>query len=74
MKIKQITYRNRRDFKAIFECENCGFKKEDWGYDDRFYHDVALPDEKCEQCGKSRNDLGIKGEFTPTLYPDWMEI
>ena len=71
MKISKITYQNRRDFKAIYECEACGDKNEDWGYDDRNFHDNVIPAMKCEKCGKSRNELGIKGEFTPTKYQAW---
>ena len=28
MRIKEITYQNRRDFKAIFKCPYCGYEKE----------------------------------------------
>ena len=69
MKIKKINSRSRRDFYATYECENCGFiTKESSGYDDRFLHDSVIPKMKCEKCGKSRNDLEIKGEFTETKY------
>ena len=30
MRIKEITYQSRRDFKAIFKCSHCGYEKEDW--------------------------------------------
>lgn len=43
MKIKEYTYNNRRDFKAIYMCEECGFTKEAWGYDDRNFHDNVVP-------------------------------
>jgi len=75
MRIKNITYQNRRDFKAIYECEEChNITKEEWGYDDRNFHDNVIPNMKCKQCGKSRNDLGIQGEFTETRYPKGMQI
>lgn len=74
MKIKEITYQYRRDFKAIFKCENCGNEIERWGYDDRNFHDNVIPSVKCENCGKSRNDLGISGEYTETKYPEGFQI
>ena len=37
MEIKEIKYRNRYDFKAVFKCENCGKEFEEWGYDDDNY-------------------------------------
>jgi len=74
MKIKDITRQNRRDFYAIYECEGCGHQEEKSGYDDRNFHDNVIPSFKCESCGKSRNDLGIKGEKTPTKYPSWMTV
>ena len=27
MRIKEITYQSRRDFKAIFKCPHCGYEK-----------------------------------------------
>ncbi len=71
MKIVKVLYQYRRDFKAIFECENCGEQVELCGYDDRNFHDNVIPNIKCEKCGKSRNDLGIVSEKTPTKYKDW---
>jgi transcription elongation factor Elf1 len=75
MKIKKITSQNRRDFSAIYECEGC--EKEESsnaGYDDRNYHDNVIPNIKCKNCGKSRNDLGLKEEPTQTKYSDWMNV
>lgn len=31
MRIKEITYQSRRDFKAIFKCSHCGYEEEEWG-------------------------------------------
>lgn len=59
MKIVKMLSQHRRDFRALFECENCGEQIERGGYDDRFYHDNVIPKMECENCGKSRNDLGI---------------
>ena len=52
MKIKEITYQSRRDFRAIFVCEDCGFEEERWGYDDRNFHENVIPDMECPKCGK----------------------
>ena len=75
MKIKEIISQHRRDFYAIYECEGCGHttgKKS--GYDDRYFHDTVIPAMKCESCEKSRNDLGIKSEPTPTKYPEGHQV
>ena len=53
MKIKKITWQNRRDFHAILECEHCGVESElKDGYDDSYYHNNVIPDMVCEKCGK----------------------
>lgn len=71
MKIKQITRQHRRDFWAIYECEGCGYTTQEAnGYDDRNFHDEVIPKMKCKSCGKSRNDLGIVSESTPTKYAE----
>lgn len=75
MKIKEIVRQHRRDFYAIYECENCGaITRRQSGYDDRNFHDNVIPNMKCEKCGKSRNDLGITAEPTATRYPAWMQV
>lgn len=75
MKIKEIKSQYRRDFHAIYECENCGHVTGEMrGYDDRNFHDNVIPDMECEKCGKSRNDLGIQAEPTPTKYAPWEVI
>jgi C4-type Zn-finger protein len=75
MKITEITDQHRRDFRANIECENCGAKdKLTSGYDDRNYHDNVIPNMKCKSCGKSRNDLGITAEPTPTKYASWQVV
>ena len=70
MKIIKITSQHRRDFWADMGCENCGAKDKIRGYDDRNFHDNVIPEMKCKECGKSRNDLGIKSEPTPTRYAE----
>lgn len=74
MKIKEIKMQNRRDFEAIYVCENCGNEEEKDGYDDRNFHDNVIPKMKCSKCGKSRNDLGLQGEYTETRYPEGFQI
>lgn len=74
MKITEITSQSRRDFYAKVECEGCGSQDKIGGYDDRNYHDNVIPDIKCKKCGKSRNDLGITQEPTPTKHAAWEVI
>ena len=70
MKIIKITSQHRRDFWADMGCENCRAKDKIRGYDDRNFHDNVIPEMKCKECGKSRNDLGIKSEPTPTRHAE----
>lgn len=74
MRITEITSQNRRDFRANIECENCNATDKINGYDDRNYHDNVIPNMKCKVCGKSRNDLGITAEITPTKYASWQVV
>lgn len=74
MRIKKTICQHRRDFWADFECEGCGNVESISGYDDRNFHDNVIPNFKCKKCGKSRNDLGINGEFTLTKYPEWKTV
>jgi len=74
MKIKEITSRSRRDFSATYICEKCGHEQKGGGYDDRNFHDNVIPKMKCLNCGKTREDLGIKGDFTETKYNAWEVI
>ena len=72
MKIKTITYQNRRDFKAIYECEHCGaVTEEQWGYDDANFHRNVIPKMVCKQCGKTAPDT-----YRPlaTKYPEGMQV
>lgn len=74
MFIKEILNQNRRDFKAIYKCENCNHEIEKRGYDDRNFHDNVVPGFKCPECGKSREDLGIKQPKTQTKYPEGFQV
>lgn len=55
MKIEKFTHRNRRDFKALFACDNkgCDHKEESWGYDDMNFHQNVVPQMKCKKCGRT---------------------
>ncbi len=52
MKIKKILSQNRRDFRAIYECEHCGAVSAGYGYDDANFHKNIIPEMKCDVCGK----------------------
>lgn len=67
MKIKEILHQHRRDFRAIFECEHCGYTVEMTGYDDTHYHTNVIPKMKCPRCSKV-----APKDYRPltTKYPD----
>lgn len=69
MKIRKITYQHRRDFKAIYECEHCGYIDEvdSWGYDDTYFHKNVIPKMKCPKCGKT---AGLDYVPRKTKYAD----
>jgi hypothetical protein len=71
MKIKKIISQHRRDFTAIYECEHCGYKKEQGGYDDSYYHTVVVPTMKCDKCKKTAKD-----DYVPmqTKYHDGYQV
>jgi len=71
MKIKEVTFRSRRDFTAIFECEHCGHTIEKGGYDDAYFHKEVIPKMKCENCGKTSGD-----NYVPmgTKYPEGQQV
>jgi len=68
MRIKQINSQNRRDFRADYECEHCGYvDKNKYGYDDSYFHQAVIPSMNCPKCGKT-----AKNDYKPlaTKYPD----
>jgi len=71
MKIKEITSQHRRDFRAIYQCENCGHEQEGRGYDDDNFHSNVIPQIKCEKCGKTS-----PSDYVPraTKYPEGFQI
>lgn len=57
MKIKEVVYQYRRDFRAIYICEHCRYEYTGSGYDDANFHENVIPSMKCEKCGeKSPSD------------------
>jgi predicted RNA-binding Zn-ribbon protein involved in translation (DUF1610 family) len=71
MKIKKILSQRRRDFTAIYECENCGHSFEDDGYDDANFHKNVIPKMPCPKCGEKSPD-----DYRPltTKYPEGFQI
>ena len=53
MKIKKILSQDRRDFRAIYECEHCEDEHEGYGYDDANFHNNVIPKMICKKCGKT---------------------
>ena len=71
MKIKKITWQNRRDFTAQYECEHCGAVVEGGGYDDTYFHTTVIPQMICEKCKKTA-DQGYRP--LATKYPDGYQV
>jgi len=71
MKIKRIVSQSRRDFRAIYECEHCGFEGESYGYDDSNFHQNVIPKMKCDKCEKAAGD---DYRALTTKYPDHVVI
>jgi len=71
MKIKEIISQSRRDFKAIYICEHCGFEMESYGYDDENFHNNVIPTMVCPECKK-----GMAENYRPltTKYPEGFQI
>lgn len=71
MKIKEILSQSRRDFKAIYQCEFCGWEIEGTGYDDANYHKNVIPIMVCQKCRRSAHD-----NYRPltTKYPEGYQI
>ncbi len=74
MKIKEITYQNRRDFTAIYECQYCRHEAEGGGYDDAFFHKNVIPSMACDKCGRTAE--GADEEYRPltTKYSEGYQI
>ena len=74
MKIKEITYQHRRDFKAIYVCEGCGTESKGGGYDDAYFHQNVIPAMRCPECGKTSAELGVDYRPLTTKYPEGYQI
>ena len=74
MKIKEIIYQHRRDFKAIYECEGCGGAEKQGGYDDRNFHENVIPKMMCSKCGKTSAECGVDYRPLSTKYPEGFQI
>lgn len=71
MRIKKIISQNRRDFRAIYQCEHCEDEHEDSGYDDANFHQNVVPDMECKKCGKKAGD-DYRG--LATKHPEGMQV
>lgn len=56
MRIKKILSQNRRDFRAIYQCEHCDAEHEGSGYDDSYFHNEVIPAMICKSCEKKAGD------------------
>lgn len=71
MHIRKILYQYRRDFKAEYECEHCGYIETDSGYDDANFHYNVIPAMICPGCGKRADE-----NYRPltTKYPEGYQV
>lgn len=71
MRIKEMLYQNRRDFRAIYECETCGATEKKGGYDDANFHENVIPAMKCNSCGAIAPET-----YRPltTKYPEGFQV
>ena len=71
MKIKKYISQHRRDFRAEYVCEHCGFSYEGSGYDDEHFHKKIIPNMKCKSCGEISPQ-----DYKPrtTKYPDYLTV
>lgn len=53
MNIKQITYSNNNDFKAVFVCPLCNYEYTAWGYSDSNFYNNVMPNAICSKCEKN---------------------
>jgi transcription elongation factor Elf1 len=74
MKIKEITFQNRRDFQAIFICDGCGHEFLGSGYDDANFHQNVIPSKICPKCGKTEKEIDPNYRPLTTKYPEWQEV
>lgn len=58
MQIQTKISQHRRDFTAVFECEHCGARRTDSGYDDAYFHEEVIPAMVCHECGRTGTASG----------------
>ncbi len=57
MKLIDVTWQHRFDFRGILQCEHCEHTQSmDHGYDDANFHNNVIPAIVCIQCGKRRTE------------------
>ena len=71
MRIREIVSQNRRDFRAIYECEHCGETEEGSGYDDNYFHETVIPKKVCKKCNKKADE---NYRALATKYPDGFQV
>lgn len=74
MRIKKILWQYRRDFRAIYRCENCEHECEQPGYDDAYFHETVIPDKVCPKCGKTEREIDPNYRPLTTKYPERMQV
>lgn len=57
MKMKKILYKDNTEYKALYECENCGKYKKCYWSDDIYFNDKVIPDIRCSSCGMSSKHI-----------------
>jgi hypothetical protein len=57
MRIKEYINYDGRNFLAMVVCENCGTECKMNGYYENYFFKYTLPEVKCGECDKSRNDM-----------------
>jgi hypothetical protein len=74
MIIKKMLSQYRRDFQAIYECEECGHEEIGDGYDDTNFHENVIPRMKCGACDESSRSLGKVPTPRTPRYPEGKQI
>ena len=77
MRLIEILNQSRRDFKGKYKCEFCSnidIDKSMSSYDDDYYHQEVIPNQKCTKCKKSTFSEGKLPEKTKTKYPEGLQL
>lgn len=74
MRIKKIISQHRRDFRAIYVCDNCGHEHEDSGYDDAYFHNTVVPGFICKECEKAERDINTDYRPSATRYREGEQV